>query len=330
MKILVIDDEHELYKRMFSDLFKETKYNIKEIPRMTIPSILKPIYAVHFSDRINRHLWLPLKSIWNGFYALHKYPFDEKETYYVLFMNGSLKYHFSRKYLKKLKGEHPNVKLVMILYDSFSNPTAQRAIGMIPDFDYVFSFDQGDCEKHGFERIYSTFSKPDLVETDDNKKSTAFFIGYGIGRLQILQKTFERITSEVDGCKFYIAGVKEEQQKVIPGVQYNVTMPYAEELQMAYNTDCIVEIVKEGQTGVSLRTCEAIAFNKKLLTNNQSLLQMPFYDKRYMQVFKEPDEIDVNFIKTKMDIHYDDTDYFSPVKIIDRLAEIEKMEKESS
>ena len=103
MKILVIDDEHELYKRMFSDLFKETKYSIEEIPRMTIPAVLRPIYSVHFSDRINRHLWLPFKSLWNVFYALHKYPFDEKETYYVLFMNGSLKYHFSQKYLKKLK-----------------------------------------------------------------------------------------------------------------------------------------------------------------------------------------------------------------------------------
>lgn len=329
MKILIIDDEHELYERMFSDLFKETKYSIEEIPRMTIPAVLKPIYAVHFSDRINRHLWLPLKSLWNIFYALHKYPFDEKETYYVLFMNGTLKCYFSNGYLKRIKRKHPNVRLVMILYDSFSNPTAQRAIGMIPNFDYVFSFDQGDCEKHGFERIYSTFSKPDLVETDDNKKSTAFFIGYGIGRLQILQKTFERITSEVDGCKFYIAGVKKEQQKMIPGVQYNVTMPYAEELQMAYNTDCIVEIVKEGQTGISLRTCEAIAFNKKLLTNNQSLLQMPFYDGRYMQVFKDPDKIDVDFIRTKMEVQYDDTDYFSPVKIIDRLAEIDRIEKES-
>lgn len=330
MKILVIDDEHELYKRMFADLFKETKYDIEEIPRMTVPAALQPIYTVHFSDRINRHLRLPLKGVWKNFYALHKYPFDEKETYYVLFMNGSVKYHFSKGYLQALKEEHPNVKLVMILYDSFSNPAARRAIGMIPEFDYVFSFDQGDCEKHGFERIYSTFSKPDFVEADDSKKSTAFFIGYGIGRLQILQKTFEKITSEVDGCKFYIAGVKEDQQKMISGVQYNVTMPYAEELKMAYNTDCIVEIVKDGQTGVSLRTCEAIAFHKKLLTNNQSLPQMPFYDRRYMQVFKEPDKIDVDFIRTKMNVQYEDADYFSPVKIADRLAEIDKAEKEKA
>lgn len=41
MKILIIDDEHELYKSMFSDLFKETKYDIEEISRMIIGSIPK-------------------------------------------------------------------------------------------------------------------------------------------------------------------------------------------------------------------------------------------------------------------------------------------------
>lgn len=330
MKILVVDDEHELYKRMFSDLFKETEYDIEEIPRMKIPGWLKPIYKFHFNDRINRHLWLPFKNVWNNFYTLHKYSFNDSETYYVLFMNGSLKYHFSRKYLKKLKSQHPNVKLVMILYDSFSNPTAKRSIGMIPEFDYVFSFDQGDCEKHGFERIYSTFSRPNFVREDESKKSKAFFIGYGVGRLQILQNTFEKITSEVDGCKFYIAGVKEGQQKPITGVQYNITMPYAEELQMAYNTDCIVEIVKEGQTGISLRTCEAIAFNKKLLTNNVNLKNMPFYDERYMKVFSNPDDIDLDFVKNEIRVEYSDSDYFSPVKIIDRLAEIDKSVKEKN
>lgn len=328
MKILIVDDEHELYKRMFADLFKETKYDIEEISRMAIPSVLKPIYSIHFSDRINRHIRLPFKSIWKSFYTLHKYPFKKSETYYILFMNGSLRYRFSKKYLRKLRKEHSNIRLVLLLYDSFSNPTAKRSIGMIPEFDYVFSFDQGDCERHGFERIYSTFSKPEDVNVDESKKSTAFFVGYGVGRLQILQETFERITSEVEDCKFYIAGVKEEQQKEIAGVQYNVTMPYVEELQMAYNTDCIVEIVKEGQTGVSLRTCEAIAFNKKLLTNNQGLTKMPFYDERYMQVFKDSDKIDLEFLKIKMDVHYNDTDYFSPLKIIDRLAEIDKAEKE--
>lgn len=324
MKFIVIDDEHELYKRMFADCFKESKYNIEEIPRMQIPGYVKTVYNIHFSDKINRRIWLPGKMLlWKKCYKLHKYPFDLNDRYCVLFMNGSLRYHFSKQYLNNFKRNHPNVKLVMIMYDSFSNPTAKRAISMIPIFDYVFSFDKADCNKYGFEYIYSTFSKPDFVKCDDSKKTKAFFIGFGLGRLELLQRTFQHITEKVSGCKFYIAGVNEKEQKEIKDVYYNVTMPYDEELQMAFNTECVVEIVKKGQTGVSLRTCEAIAFNKKLLTNNQSLREMPFYDSRFMQIFDAPDNIDIEFIQEKMDVKYEDSDFFSPLKIIDRLAFLE-------
>lgn len=324
MKFIIIDDEHELYKRMFADCFKESEYNIEEIPRMKIPRYANLLYKIHFSDKINRRIWLPGKMvIWKRCYELHRYPFDSNELYCVLFMNGSLRYHFSERYLTNFKSKHPNVKLVMIMYDSFSNPTAKRAISMIPIFDYVFSFDKADCDRYGFEYIYSTFSKPDFVKYDDRKKTKAFFIGFGLGRLELLQRTFEYITDKVSGCKFYIAGVNEKDQKKIKDVFYNVTMPYNEELQMAFNTDCVVEIVKKGQTGVSLRTCEAIAFNKKLLTNNQSLREMPFYDPRFMQIFDVPDNNIIKFMQEKMDVKYEDSDFFSPLRIIDRLASLE-------
>ncbi len=322
MKFLIIDDEHELYRRMFADLFKATSYHIEEIPRMIIPEALEKIYKFHFSDRVNRHVWIPFKRIWKNCYCLHKYDFDSNEKYIVIFLNGSLRYHFSRNYLREVKRKHPNVELAMILYDSVSNPTAKRSISMTSEFDYILSFDGDDCKKYGFTRIYSTFSKPDFVEKNESMSSTAFFVGYGLGRLEILQKSFSVITSKVDNCRFYIAGVKEENKEKIPGVQYNVTFPYAEELQMAYNTDCIVEIVKEGQTGVSLRTCEAIAFNKKLLTNNQNLQEMPFFDGRFMSVFEDPSEIDIDFIKRKMNVHYTDSNYFSPLKVIEKLQNL--------
>lgn len=308
---------------MFSDCFKGNSYDIEEIPRMIIPSFMKWIYNIHFSDKINRRIWLPLKMLWKPCYQLHKYNFNSKEQYYIVFMNGSLKYHFDRTYLEQLKDSHPNVKLVMILYDSFSNASAKRSISMIPAFDYVFSFDKEDCKRNGFRHIYSTFSKPDFVHEDATKESACFFIGFGTGRLELLQQTFKRISSKVDNCKFYIAGVKKEKQQRITGVTYNKTMAYDEELQMAYNTDCIVEVLKEGQSGISLRTCEAIAFNKKLITNNKSLLSMPFYDERYMRLFSRAEDIDIDFIKEKIDVKYDDTDYFSPLRILDQLAALE-------
>lgn len=323
MKYLIIDDEHELYKVMFADLFKTNKYSVSEIPRMVVPSLLKPLYKLHYDDRINRRVKLPGKMLWKKCYELHSFPFDANEKYWVIFLNGSLRYHFSIPYLARIKKNNPNVKLAMILYDSLSNPASARAVSMLPVFDFVFSFDENDCRTNGFERIYSTFSIPRNIQINPELESAAFFIGFGVGRLEILQQAFERITSEVQNCKFYIAGVHAADRRKIPGVEYNTIMSYKRELQMAYNSHCIVEILKEGQTGITLRTCEAIAFNKKLLTNNLNIKTMPFYDSRYMSVFSKPEEIDTEFIKTRVPVRYSDNDFFSPLKIIERLERVD-------
>lgn len=325
MKYLIVDDEAELYKQMYHDLFlyeNIKKYNIEEIERMRIPRILMPIYRLHFNQRINFRIFIPFKGIWTSCYQLHKYKFDSNEKYCVIFLNGTLREHFSKKYLEKLKREHENIKLVMILYDSFSNPNAKRAIDMIPIFDTVFSFDKGDCEKHGFEYIYSTFSKPDFVKKDSNYYSSAFFVGFAQGRLKILKNTFKRITERIKNCKFIIAGVHENEKENIKDVIYNKTISYKEELQYAYNTDCIVEIIRDGQTGVSLRTCEAICFNKKLLTNNKKIKEMPFYDERYIHVFENAEKIDLDFLENDIVVKYDKNDFFSPINIVKRLNEI--------
>lgn len=321
MKYLIVDDEHILYKRMFRDLFHTSKYNIEEVPRVAVPKVLKPLYDLHYNSRINSHFFLPGKMLWTPFYKLHKYPFKKDEQYAIVFLNGSLRFHYSKEYLKRLK-VRDNIKLVMIMYDSYVNPAAKRAFDLVEVFDLVFSFDKKDCEKFGFEHFYSTFSSNQNVYRDDKLKNSAFFIGFASGRLKILQESFLRITSNVEGCKFYIAGVKDEEIIDIKDVIYNETMSYDEELQMAYNTGCIVEIVKEGQKGVSLRTCEAIAFNKKLLTNNKELENMPFYDKRFMRVFSSTDDIDTEFIKEPIDVTYDVNDFFSPLRIIGRIDKL--------
>ena len=326
MTYLIIDDEHILYRTIFSDIFKTKDYNVKEIPRMVVPKILKPLYNLHYNRKINSHIFLPFKMIWFNCYQLHKFNFVDTEEYIVIFLNGSLRFHFSSGYLKKVKKKHPNVKLAMIMYDSFVNPAAKRSISMIPIFDYVFSFDKKDCETHGLQRIYSTFSYPDNVYSDSGKHTSAFFFFFFSGRLKLLQDTFRKITSDVQDCYFGIAGVNEKDIVDIPDVHYNVTIPYSEELQMAYNTDCIVEVVKEGQTGVSLRTCEAIAFNKKLLTNNVQIKEMPFYDSRFISVFTDSDEIDTEFVKAKVEVKYDDNSFFSPVRILQQLDSLSKKE----
>lgn len=322
MKYLIINDEHELYRQMYADLFKTKEYNIEEIPRMDVPNKWKFLYNIHFSTRLNAHMLIPFKWIWDSYYNLGHYPFDDKEQYTVILLNGSVRVHYSIRFFKELKKKHPNIKLVLIMYDSVNHVRSKQTLKMLPLFDTIFSFDENDCQTYGFQRIYSTFSIPDFVKKDESLHSAAFFIGEGSDRTELLKSVFKRVTSAIDGCRFYITNINDNQTEVIKDVIYNQRMSYQEELQMAFNTECIFEIVRKGQCGNTLRTCEAVAFNKKLITNNIRLKEMPFYDSRYMKIFTSADDIDLNFIKQKIDVKYVNSDYFSPLIILKHLEQM--------
>jgi hypothetical protein len=321
MKYLIIDDQHVLYRRMYADLFSDSRYDIEELqPFIKMNAVLERIRDIHFNLRINRHMELPFKEIWRPYYSLSAYSFKPDEKYCVLCLNGTLRNWFTPEYFKKFRKRHGNVRLVLILYDSLQSQAKNKHSGKITEyiriFDQVFSFDKKDALENGFEYIYTTFSRPGSVFHEPRLHSHAYFIGMGMGRLELLQSVFQKITAFIDNCNFTIVGVDAKKQIKIPDVRYNLPVDYEEELQYAYNTDCIVEIVKEGQTGVTLRTCEAILFNKKLLTNNEALKTMPFWNERYMRIFHGPEDIDLDFMKKDMEIEYDYQGWFSPLNII--------------
>ena len=57
-----------------------------------------------------------------------------------------------------------------------------------------------------------------------------------------------------------------------PGIRY------IDYLGIIYNCKCIIDIVIDGQSGLSLRVMEALFFNKKLITNNKHISKMDFYN----------------------------------------------------
>ena len=58
-------------------------------------------------------------------------------------------------------------------------------------------------------------------------------------------------------------------------------------------SDVLLDITDGGQTALTLRPYEAIVYNKRLLTNNQSILDFEFYDPRYMRYFTEITDEDI-------------------------------------
>lgn len=96
-------------------------------------------------------------------------------------------------------------------------------------------------------------------------------------------------------------------------------LSYQNTLKELRSTNCILEIVQEGQTGISWRAMEALVFNKKLLTNNKKMKEFKFYNPEYIQIFDNVDDIDFNWCKQKTAVSYGYQNEYSPVNFIETI-----------
>ena len=69
----------------------------------------------------------------------------------------------------------------------------------------------------------------------------------------------------------------------------NEFITYKENLLNVQKTKCIVEIVQDKQYDITLRPLEALAFNKKLITNNPHIKSYTFYNSQNIFILGEDD-----------------------------------------
>lgn len=316
MKYLVVDDENEIYNAMYSDLFKQNKYDVEEIPKFLIKNkIINFVKRIIFNEKINKHIWIPFKFLFENFYTISKYKFDPEENYVIILLNGTLKNHYSAKYIKKIKKKNHNVKWALVFYDSSHNKYAKRSFKMARAFDYILSFDKSDCDKYGFLYFYSTFSNQNQLFHDEKFFSNIFWVGSDNGRFSKLKNIFKKIYLNYSNCKFLLCSNTKKNISQY-GVLKTNYIPYSEVLKYSFNSNCLIEYVINGQYGISLRTCEAIMFNKKLLTNNKNIVNMPFYNSKFIKIYNDEKDIDINFINEKIDVNYNYKNEFSPIEIL--------------
>ena len=105
-------------------------------------------------------------------------------------------------------------------------------------------------------------------------------------------------------------------------------MPYEVVLKRTLEANCVLEIVRPGQVGFTLRTFEAVVYNKKLLTNNEHIKEFQFYNPSYMKVFKSVEDIDWKWVKERNAVNYHYKGDFSPIRLIEEINRIRcQMEK---
>lgn len=317
---VVYSSQQDYFRVIFSDIIKLNNVDYIEHPITKYYGFfVKCLYNLHHWVPINRIINLPFKSYWTCLYFKNSFN-DNKPICFIFLMEWIIKDNES--FFKRLKCEYPTCKMIVYFEDIIASRNNRLDLDLIDKyFDLAISYDKTDAKFYGFDYYPTFYSK--IVLPNDKRliKTDASFIGAAKDRYNLIINLFKLLKQ--NNIKTYFAIGRYPKYIVKEkGVNYiSYTIPYKKYLEFIANTNCIIEILQNGTTGYTLRTWEALVFNKKLLTNNPAIKTATFYNNKQFLYFNKIEEIDLTFITGKEVI--EDSAYseqLSPIFFLDYIV----------
>lgn len=231
--------------------------------------------------------------------------------------------HYENGFYEYLKNTYFEAKLALVMWDKWDGICGLREnlpCEITPErireiFDYCITYHLDDANKYGFHyypQFYPSYNEhflTDITETD------VFFIGNAKNpkRLALIHNIYKKLIKSGLRCRFFIVGVSSSEQLKNSGIYYNKVLKYEEVVEEIKKTKAILEVCIEGNE-TSFRLSEAIIFNKKLIVNDQHVVESKYYNKENIQIYKTADDIDSEWFNREMkEYEYDgglDTEKF--------------------
>lgn len=314
-KYVVGGAQNDFYLASYADIMDRDDIVYRRSEMDGNNRILSILREKHFSKRINSIVDLPGKSIWNSLYFKNSYDCNEKVCF-ILFARYISNIQYGM--ISNLRKRYPKCKIVCFFQDLVSTIGYKTPNDLKEYFDLILSFDHEDCEKYGFQYYPLVYSKVNIQDDDMIKESDLFFVGKAKNRFKEIIDIFEKCTNAGIRCDFHIVGVPPEQQIYSDRIDYCMQMPYEENLRRIKKCKCMLEIMQQGGHGYTLRYGEAIAFGRRLITNNSEISSAPFFRPEYISTFSSAEDFDTAFIldgEKEVDYHY--IEQLSPIRLIE-------------
>lgn len=148
----------------------------------------------------------------------------------------------------------------------------------------IWTFDKEDSKKYGliFNDTFFLFDE-DMI--DDNLiDQEVLFVGRDKGRIAYLNALGELLKMNNITYKFHIVPTKPYS---INARKLNKMVSYSDVIKMVSHSEILLDINQEGQSGLSQRCMEALYFNKKIITNNEYIIDYPLYDRNLIYIIKK-------------------------------------------
>lgn len=216
----------------------------------------------------------------------------------ILVLNPDAFEHSTLEHMKKCTN-----RLVTFLYDNLDRHPAQDKLHF---FDKIFSFDDQDIQNYGFETLTNYNYLPFLPKEQQNSHVDALYItSYDkkrIEQLKVLSQKFQRLNLSFD---LYVIGKKSWKHQIIKPFTENKIIFSKKKIchknlpQYYKNTKVILDLMRKNQYGLSFRIFEAMALEKKIITDNEKIKNYDFYNSNNILVLnKDFSNITKDFFET--------------------------------
>lgn len=255
-----------------------------------------------------QYLKSPLQSIWYGKWKKHLSDYSQ-----IIVFNAML----SPKILDYIH-KRTDAKIIFWYWDTIDNKGNKLLPKYYSSFCEQWSFDTQDCIKYSFYnniqfyiplktqgRIPQSLNNLATVKEDAKIGNKIFKYDFLIvmrdkGRYEVLSELTEYLCNLGYTVFTRIISDKETKNTSLPYIGKEIS--YESLVHLTLDSKCIIELVKDGQTGLTLRSMESIFYEKKLITNNKLIQNEEFYNPANVMMF---DDIkDASQLKSFMDTAY--------------------------
>ena len=255
---------------------------------------LQKLFKIHWAYKLNSFINLPFKSIW--FKKMYEQNFNNDLPICFVFLSPSY-LRFDGGFAKYIKKRNPLNKIVAYHSDLISKKCDYNYDIIRNKADLSVTYDKAESQKYNIHYFRETvYSKLILEPNNVIFENDVYFLGAAKDRLNKIYEIFDFLTENNLKCKFQLAGVEKQFQKNVEGIEYIDSVSYEENLKNVIKSKCVLEITQGGSSDITLRTREAIAYRRKLLTDC-ALCEESFFNKNQLQKFTKSTDIDIEFIK---------------------------------
>lgn len=244
-----------------------------------VPKFLRAVRF--FWNKLN----LPLYWIWYSTSWRNKI-----SKYNVIVLHVSALTPSLASYLNKL---NPNAKVIAWYWNcvKISIPPSK----LKGNFE-VWSFDPDDCKNYGMKFNHQYYFKSFIDSSKMEILWDVYFCGGDAGRGEILCDLYNILSEQGLVCKYRI--VNPECSRILEN-QKSSFIPYNQMISEVKSSRCLIEIVRDGQSGATMRLMEALFNKKKVITTNTSVKSEPFFNPQNIFIVGErPNSELFDFVKS--------------------------------